>query len=84
MSPCAGPMKNTIEDFWYMVWQEQSPTIVMVTELMEGNRNKCRQYWPDEGTENYGIFFVSLIDQKEFPAYIIRTLEVEVTPTIPE
>ena len=77
-------MKNTVEDFWYMIWQEQSPTIVMVTELVEGNRNKCRQYWPDMGTESYGIFLVTLIHQKTFPAYIVRTLEVEVMPTIPD
>lgn len=81
--PCVGPMKNTIEDFWHMIWQEQSPTIVMVTELVEENRNKCRQYWPDMGTELYGIYYVSLIDQKVFPAYIVRTFEVEVTPIIP-
>ena len=81
MSPRAGPLKNTIEDFWHMVWQEQSPTIVMVTELVEGNRNKCRQYWPDIGTESYGIFDVTLIDQKVFPSYVTRTLEVEVYNT---
>ena len=64
-----------------MVWQEQSPTIVMVTGLVEANRNKCRQYWPDIGTESYGIFDVTLIDQKVFPSYITRTLEVEVYST---
>lgn len=30
-----GPMLNTVTDFWEMVWQEQAPLIVMITELQE-------------------------------------------------
>lgn len=28
-------MLNTVTDFWEMVWQEQAPLIVMITELQE-------------------------------------------------
>lgn len=30
-----GPMLNTVTDFWEMVWQEEAPLIVMITELQE-------------------------------------------------
>lgn len=32
-----GPMLNTVHDFWEMVWQEGSTTIVMITKLKEKN-----------------------------------------------
>lgn len=30
-----GPLLNTVTDFWQMVWQEEAPLIVMITELQE-------------------------------------------------
>lgn len=32
-----GPMINTVNDFWQMFWQEDSPVIVMITKLKEKN-----------------------------------------------
>lgn len=32
-----GPMVNTVNDFWQMAWQEESPAIVMITKLKEKN-----------------------------------------------
>ena len=37
---CQGPLPNYIEDFWRMVWQFRIPTIVIVTNLMEGQKVK--------------------------------------------
>uniref|UniRef100_A0A2K6Q329 protein-tyrosine-phosphatase n=1 Tax=Rhinopithecus roxellana TaxID=61622 RepID=A0A2K6Q329_RHIRO len=34
-----GPMINTVDDFWQMVWQEDSPVIVMITKLKEKNES---------------------------------------------
>lgn len=31
-----GPMPNTVSDFWEMVWQEEAPLIIMLTQLREG------------------------------------------------
>uniref|UniRef100_A0A4W3K7M5 protein-tyrosine-phosphatase n=1 Tax=Callorhinchus milii TaxID=7868 RepID=A0A4W3K7M5_CALMI len=42
-----GPMINTVNDFWQMVWQEDSPAIVMITKLKEKNE-KCVLYWPEK------------------------------------
>lgn len=33
-----GPLPNTIEDFWYMVWEQESSVIVMLTKVEENGR----------------------------------------------
>ncbi len=30
-----GPLQSTVGDFWRMVWQYNSPVVVMLTETME-------------------------------------------------
>ncbi|XP_015422335.1 PREDICTED: receptor-type tyrosine-protein phosphatase R [Myotis davidii] len=42
-----GPMINTVNDFWQMVWQEDSPVIVMITKLKE--KNEEYNLWQDTG-----------------------------------
>lgn len=41
-----GPLPNTVHDFWWMVWQERSDCIVMVTKEVERGKIKCFHYWP--------------------------------------
>ena len=41
-----GPKPETIYDFWRMAYFEQSPLIVMLTNLKEEGKVKCTQYWP--------------------------------------
>uniref|UniRef100_A0A8R1HNC0 Protein-tyrosine-phosphatase n=1 Tax=Caenorhabditis japonica TaxID=281687 RepID=A0A8R1HNC0_CAEJA len=41
-----GPKKETIADFWRMVWQEKSTAIVMLCQFVETNREKCFEYFP--------------------------------------
>ena len=69
-----GPIPATIIDFWQMVWQERPPTVVMVTNLKEGNKKKCEQYWPDSGSTTFGPFKVTLTEQQVFADYAIRML----------
>ena len=45
-----GPLKNTIEDFWRMVWEKEVHVIVMLAMLEE--KGKVRQV---EGWEGGGI-----------------------------
>ena len=65
-------------DFWRLVWQERVPSIVMITNLEEGGKIKCQQYWSDAGTENFGPFRVSITQQQILADYTIRNLTVQV------
>ncbi|XP_026054024.1 receptor-type tyrosine-protein phosphatase mu-like [Carassius auratus] len=71
-----GPMQETVIDFWRMVWQENTATIVMVTNLVEVGRVKCCKYWPDD-TEIYRDIKVTLIETQLLSEYVIRTFAVE-------
>uniref|UniRef100_A0A9J8DIQ2 Receptor-type tyrosine-protein phosphatase kappa n=1 Tax=Cyprinus carpio carpio TaxID=630221 RepID=A0A9J8DIQ2_CYPCA len=71
-----GPMQETVYDFWRMVWQENTATIVMVTNLVEVGRVKCCKYWPDD-TEIYRDMKVTLIETQLLSEYVIRTFAVE-------
>ncbi|KAI1240214.1 Receptor-type tyrosine-protein phosphatase T [Lamprotornis superbus] len=55
--PC--PLAGTVVDFWHMVWQEKTSVIVMLTGLVEQNKIKCEQYWPEQ-EQVYGDFTVTL------------------------
>ncbi|XP_029803492.1 receptor-type tyrosine-protein phosphatase F isoform X14 [Suricata suricatta] len=68
-----GPLPETMGDFWRMVWEQRTATVVMMTRLEEKSRVKCDQYWPARGTETYGLIQVSLLDTVELATYTVRT-----------
>ena len=76
----AGPLPKTLVDFWRLVWQEKPPTIVMVTNLKEGTKIKCQQYWPESGTKDFGPFQITMSDEQTLADYTTRTLVVQVRP----
>ncbi|NXD31742.1 PTPRK phosphatase, partial [Spelaeornis formosus] len=57
--PSQGPLAGTVLDFWHMVWQEKTSVIVMLTGLVEQNKIKCEQYWPEQ-EQVYGDITVTL------------------------
>nr|XP_034320243.1 receptor-type tyrosine-protein phosphatase zeta-like [Crassostrea gigas] len=72
-----GPRKNTVSDFWTMVWQERVEQVVMLTNLMEGAKAKCSQYWPELETDaNFDIFTITTVDERHHAYYVIRKLNV--------
>uniref|UniRef100_A0A8W8NYK4 Receptor-type tyrosine-protein phosphatase mu n=1 Tax=Magallana gigas TaxID=29159 RepID=A0A8W8NYK4_MAGGI len=50
------PKPKTVGDFWQMVWQENVFVISMVTNLKEGDKIKCKRYWPTSGDKNIRQF----------------------------
>uniref|UniRef100_A0AAQ4NN70 Receptor-type tyrosine-protein phosphatase F n=1 Tax=Gasterosteus aculeatus aculeatus TaxID=481459 RepID=A0AAQ4NN70_GASAC len=68
-----GPLPETLSDFWRMVWEQRSNTIVMMTRLEEKSRVKCDQYWPSRGTETYGMIQVTMLDTVDLATYSVRT-----------
>ncbi|XP_026070638.1 receptor-type tyrosine-protein phosphatase delta-like isoform X37 [Carassius auratus] len=69
-----GALPETFGDFWRMIWEQRSANIVMMTKLEERSRVKCDQYWPNRGTETYGLIQVTLLDTVELATYCVRTL----------
>uniref|UniRef100_A0A8C2XPT5 protein-tyrosine-phosphatase n=1 Tax=Cyclopterus lumpus TaxID=8103 RepID=A0A8C2XPT5_CYCLU len=88
-----GPMQETVRDFWRMVWQENSASIVMVTNLVEVGREAS--HWVPtcilmagvlqvkcvrywpDETEVYGDLKVTLIETEPLAEYVIRTFTVQ-------
>ncbi|XP_049626243.1 receptor-type tyrosine-protein phosphatase delta isoform X3 [Suncus etruscus] len=68
-----GSLPETFGDFWRMIWEQRSATVVMMTKLEERSRVKCDQYWPTRGTETHGLVQVTLLDTVELATYCVRT-----------
>ena len=53
----------------------------MVTNLKEGTKSKCEQYWPNSTGENdhFGPFTVRLTNEQVYPDFVIRQLNVKVS-----
>ncbi|XP_041435759.1 receptor-type tyrosine-protein phosphatase S isoform X13 [Xenopus laevis] len=71
-----GALPETFGDFWRMVWEQRSATVVMMTKLEEKSRVKCDQYWPSRGTETYGMIQVTLLDTIELATFCVRTFSL--------
>ncbi|KAM9138776.1 receptor-type tyrosine-protein phosphatase kappa-like isoform 2-T2 [Pangshura tecta] len=71
-----GPLPGTVGDFWQMIWQEKTSAIVMLTGLVEQNKTKCEQYWP-EGEQVYGDFTVTLSNIWTTPGLVTRTFRLQ-------
>ena len=79
LTPCRrqGPLPETFSDFWRMMWEQRSYTIVMMTRLEERARIKCDQYWPSKGTQTYGPVYVTLTEIQELASYVVRTFQLQ-------
>ncbi|KAM6947608.1 receptor-type tyrosine-protein phosphatase alpha isoform 2-T3 [Lycodopsis pacificus] len=71
-----GPLQHTIEDFWRMIWEWRSCSIVMLTELEERGQEKCAQYWPSDGVVVYGDISIEIKREEESESYTVRDLLV--------
>ncbi|KAH7727652.1 Protein-tyrosine phosphatase [Aphelenchoides avenae] len=50
-----GRRDATVVDFWRMMWDENVNCIVMLTQCVEGHRQKCAVYWPENAGETVHI-----------------------------
>ncbi|OQR73621.1 tyrosine-protein phosphatase non-receptor type 11-like [Tropilaelaps mercedesae] len=73
-----GPLANTIEDFWHMVWQENCRVVVMTTKETERGKSKCVRYWPEKKREpvDYGSYSVETVTETSTGDYTLRELEL--------
>uniref|UniRef100_A0AAY5F108 protein-tyrosine-phosphatase n=1 Tax=Electrophorus electricus TaxID=8005 RepID=A0AAY5F108_ELEEL len=71
------PKQESVSDFWRMIWEQKSATIVMLTNLKERKEDKCYQYWPDQGCWTYGNVRVAVEDITVLVDYTIRKFCVQ-------
>uniref|UniRef100_A0A672JE76 Receptor-type tyrosine-protein phosphatase epsilon n=1 Tax=Salarias fasciatus TaxID=181472 RepID=A0A672JE76_SALFA len=69
--------KLTVADFWRMIWEQKTATIVMLTNLKERKEEKCCQYWPEKGCWMYGNVRVAMEDFTVLVDYTIRKFCVQ-------
>ncbi|KAK9508186.1 hypothetical protein O3M35_007906 [Rhynocoris fuscipes] len=78
---CQAPMKDTITDFWQMVWEQQSRIIIMLTDLHENGVEKCADYLPPSEVLDchrvFGDLQVTLKKREAREKYIISSLQLK-------
>ncbi|XP_023404011.1 receptor-type tyrosine-protein phosphatase C isoform X3 [Loxodonta africana] len=75
MIAAQGPLKETIVDFWQMIFQRKVKVIVMLTELKNGDQETCAQYW-GEGKQTHGDTEIEMKDTNTSSAYTLREFEL--------
>ncbi|XP_046857047.1 uncharacterized protein LOC124450436 isoform X2 [Xenia sp. Carnegie-2017] len=71
-----GPMADTVNEFWRMIWEQDCTSIICLTKIVEMGKVKCFQYWTDEET-SFGEIVVKTRKTEMFADYVIRYLDVK-------
>mmetsp|Transcript_5309 Transcript_5309/g.9733 ORF Transcript_5309/g.9733 Transcript_5309/m.9733 type:complete len:330 (+) Transcript_5309:811-1800(+) len=58
-----GPLTNTCNNFWLLVWELDVALIVMLTQFSEYGFAKCCDYFPREGSVVRGSIEITLISE---------------------
>uniref|UniRef100_A0A674A9T6 Receptor-type tyrosine-protein phosphatase C n=1 Tax=Salmo trutta TaxID=8032 RepID=A0A674A9T6_SALTR len=70
-----GPLAETVGDFWQMIFQKKVKTIVMLSDLTEGDQEFCSAYWGDE-KKTFSDIEVELKATETLPAYTTRSIQI--------
>ena len=73
-----GPKECTVEDFWRMIVENNVTNIVMLSNIIEGNKKKCEMYFPLDGRhpEQFGNCIIKQVNAETYPGYIVRIFKV--------
>ncbi|KAM4618092.1 receptor-type tyrosine-protein phosphatase eta [Discoglossus pictus] len=72
-----GPLPQTVQDFWRMVWEKNVCAIVMLTKCVETGKIKCEEYWPTNHIRSFGNLTVSLTSVSDHINWTIREFTIE-------
>ncbi|CAB3408922.1 unnamed protein product [Caenorhabditis bovis] len=76
-----GPLDNTVEDFWHMVYTEKATAIVMICDFAENNLSKCAFYIPTDKRDSckFGKYTIKRIGKVTNPLDDIKMQVFEIT-----
>ncbi|XP_029163765.1 uncharacterized protein LOC114935197 isoform X2 [Nylanderia fulva] len=78
---CQAPIESTVTDFWRMIWEQQCKVIIMLTDLVENEVEKCTEYIPPSEITDchrlYGDFQVTLKKRETKEKYAISSLHLK-------
>lgn len=78
-----GPMPNTTNAFWQMVWEQGSCVIVALTRPIENGITMCHHYWPVEGSARFNNFEVNLVSEHIWSDdYLVRSFYLKNVQTM--
>lgn len=74
-----GPLQNTVNDMWRMMWEFKSKTMVTLCNLNEDGAEACHPFWP--GTENEAVKFgkvvVTLQSTTSYDHFVLRKYTIQ-------
>jgi len=78
-----GPLPNTTNAFWQMVWEQGSCVIVALTRPIESGITMCHHYWPVEGSARFNDFEVNLVSEHIWSDdYLVRSFYLKNVQTM--
>ncbi|XP_071811276.1 uncharacterized protein [Apostichopus japonicus] len=66
------PLKNTVLDFWNLVWDHECSVIIMLNELDE----KSDQYWPESTSVTFSPFTIKSLSTENRGTICVRKIEI--------
>ncbi|PIK53420.1 putative receptor-type tyrosine-protein phosphatase alpha-like [Apostichopus japonicus] len=66
------PLKNTVLDFWNLVWDHECSVIIMLNELDD----KSDQYWPESTSVTFSPFTIKSLSTENRGTICVRKIEI--------